>query len=375
VSNFTQFGINIENVEGNNYNVGFGILDTFTVVSENIVDYTNGIYGINLSDNPTSVIIENNKFFKISDPSGLSAVRDCSTSTVYSNNAINNKTIPTLNVSASGTLVVPEWVQTFNVIPTAESLSISQILTSTQANVGSSGIAYVEVTNGGSLYTSTTGYTITGGAGSNSSYVVFPWDGKISGIRVGDSGSGYGSLGSTVPLTITNSVSGSGATAVGYVGLPWSQYRQIKINNFGSYPISIEGATLPINSTMEIVFSGTSWSASAVMVGTATASTNAPQWQQVIAGNSASWSNVKSSRALNTQYTNTTGRPVMVMCQASTTLSGNACSAIINGVLYPLGSAAITGGLWSFVSFVVPAGQTYEITLNGGTTINCWIEL
>lgn len=258
VSGYAAYGILVENIQGDGNNNGFGTLDTYTVLSENIIDYTNGAYGISITDNPTSVIVENNRFFKSTDTNGLNAVRDVSISTTYSDNSINNNTIPTVTISASGTLKVPEWVQTLNIEPSASGLSISQISTTTQVNIGS-GVAYVIVTAGGSSYTTPTGFSFSGGTGSGAAYTAFPWDGKVSGIRMSGNGTGYGSLGSTFPLTITNSVSGSGAAATAYVGLPWRTNRIIKINNLSTNSIEIMGTSMSANSTMELVFNGTAW--------------------------------------------------------------------------------------------------------------------
>ena len=90
-----------------------------------------------------------------------------------------------------------------------------------------------------------------------------------------------------------------------------------------------------------------------------------------------SWSNLTSSRAFNTTYTNSTGKPIMVMV-TPIQIQNVTCEglAIVNGV---------TIGGWSFydnaagparfpTSFIVPNGHTYRLTVTG-STLWYWGEL
>ncbi len=87
------------------------------------------------------------------------------------------------------------------------------------------------------------------------------------------------------------------------------------------------------------------------------------------------WQNVTSSRAVNTTYTNTTGRPIMVVFtpNASANLYGY---AVVNGlnIAYQQFTPSGGGGCAAW-SFVVPSGGTYSITNTSNLTLLSWFEL
>lgn len=93
------------------------------------------------------------------------------------------------------------------------------------------------------------------------------------------------------------------------------------------------------------------------------------------------WTNVKASRATDTTYTNTTGRPIVVT--ASTTIATYAyIQAFIDGVQFINSRSrdADTTSSQASIYFIVPAGSTYKITVNvnAATTISVvdvWYEL
>lgn len=93
-------------------------------------------------------------------------------------------------------------------------------------------------------------------------------------------------------------------------------------------------------------------------------------------GYSQTYQNVTSSRALATNYTNSTGKTIYVKCACS--LSGNAVTNItVNGVTWTAQTySAAYSCTWS-VWFAVQNGQTYQIAKGGGTTmvISDWWEL
>ncbi len=95
------------------------------------------------------------------------------------------------------------------------------------------------------------------------------------------------------------------------------------------------------------------------------AATTAFLQSSVIGGPAQSWQDVTSSRAFNTVYTNSTGRPIFV---SSTGFSGSAALALgykVNGIgPSQAASVGITGAMYETVSFIVPPGSTYEVTCN-----------
>ena len=93
-------------------------------------------------------------------------------------------------------------------------------------------------------------------------------------------------------------------------------------------------------------------------------------------GVSQTWTDVKSSRAVNTYYTNSTGRPIMMYVNA---LAGSS-----QGLIIALGSpnSLYSNQLYTnssngrvSLSFVIQNGQTYKIDQGGTITINDWWEL
>lgn len=89
------------------------------------------------------------------------------------------------------------------------------------------------------------------------------------------------------------------------------------------------------------------------------------------------WQNVTSSRANNTTYTNTTGRPIQVMVVAVYVADSNlrAYSITINGAqhAYYQMRSNITGNFGIPSSFIVPVSGTYSVSFYGG--FSTWSEL
>lgn len=80
------------------------------------------------------------------------------------------------------------------------------------------------------------------------------------------------------------------------------------------------------------------------------------------------WTDVKSSRSFNTTYTNTTGKPIMVI---ATCTNSNTFEIVLGGVTVYSDSAYGTKDSNAFV--IVPTGGTYRINCSG--TIHTWAEL
>ena len=99
---------------------------------------------------------------------------------------------------------------------------------------------------------------------------------------------------------------------------------------------------------------------------TATDATN------ILGSSSQSYQNVIGSRAINTTYTNSTGKPIWVAVAWTATGNGN-YTATVNGNqayfttqdLYPRAN----------VNFIVPNGNTYSVSSSAGQTPAYWFEL
>lgn len=88
------------------------------------------------------------------------------------------------------------------------------------------------------------------------------------------------------------------------------------------------------------------------------------------------WQDVTSSRAINTTYTNTTGKPINVAVTGGYLDLDGGLQALVGGVtvgeLY--GEAPSGNGYWKgTLNFTVPHSSTYRI--EGGSNILRWVEL
>lgn len=101
---------------------------------------------------------------------------------------------------------------------------------------------------------------------------------------------------------------------------------------------------------------------------------NAPSWlSERFLGVNQTLQNVTSSRALNTTYTNSTGKPIFVSIHMAQTVGGSANLQIDGGSSYQSSNQANAG--ISLVG-VVPAGSTYRVVPGAGTgSLVYWSEL
>jgi len=88
------------------------------------------------------------------------------------------------------------------------------------------------------------------------------------------------------------------------------------------------------------------------------------------------WQDVTGSRVLDTTYTNSTGKPIVV--SAGTHIGAGvyqlSLTAIINGTAVKIGQGSnTTGNTSAGGNVVVPAGATYKLT--SGFTLTYWLEL
>lgn len=90
-------------------------------------------------------------------------------------------------------------------------------------------------------------------------------------------------------------------------------------------------------------------------------------------GYSQTVQNVTGSRANNTTYTNTTGRPIFVAASFQSSAASQAIVVTINGVTFQ-GSNAPSAGNSAATSFIVPPGGTYSISIPSFSVVAYWIE-
>lgn len=87
-----------------------------------------------------------------------------------------------------------------------------------------------------------------------------------------------------------------------------------------------------------------------------------------------SWQDLTASRAVNTSYTNTTGKPIVVAVRMAISAVA-AAQIVINGVTI-IGQSQGSVGVGAFIEAVVPAGATYSAGPSSGTASSLvWWEL
>jgi hypothetical protein len=93
---------------------------------------------------------------------------------------------------------------------------------------------------------------------------------------------------------------------------------------------------------------------------------------QVI-GISQTTQNLTASRALNTTYTNSTGKPIVVYVSVANSVSSPVMLNQIDGVTI-YGAASPTANTWFSFTMIVPIGSTYLINMNGIPALQYWVE-
>lgn len=93
-------------------------------------------------------------------------------------------------------------------------------------------------------------------------------------------------------------------------------------------------------------------------------------------GRSQTWQDVTASRAVNTSYTNSTGKPIMVSVSMYA-LDGTVATLVVGGVATARRSFLMTNYYDATVqlSALVPPGSTYSLNVTGSTALRIWAEL
>lgn len=88
------------------------------------------------------------------------------------------------------------------------------------------------------------------------------------------------------------------------------------------------------------------------------------------------WTNVTGSRAIATQYTNSTGKPILVVISCTGNGANGLFGAMVDGSTIMFSPSTASSGYWSSVSFIVPNGSTYNTNQQGANvTLGLWWEL
>lgn len=88
------------------------------------------------------------------------------------------------------------------------------------------------------------------------------------------------------------------------------------------------------------------------------------------------WQNVTSSRAIGTTYTNSTGRPIMVIVSGTGGGANGLWGVTLNSAISYYTPSTYTTNVWTACEFIVPAGNTYQLSQQGSSvTLQNWSEL
>jgi hypothetical protein len=89
----------------------------------------------------------------------------------------------------------------------------------------------------------------------------------------------------------------------------------------------------------------------------------------------SSYHNETSSRGIGVTYTNNNGKPMYVMVSAYSSAADDQLGVSVNGAQVAVSQSQTAAGGTMAVTFIVPAGATYQITNGTGTpTIQLWYE-
>ncbi len=96
---------------------------------------------------------------------------------------------------------------------------------------------------------------------------------------------------------------------------------------------------------------------------------------QVI-GVGQTWQNVTGSRAIGTLYTNSTGKPIEVIVACTGNGTNGLFGVTLNSAVTVYSPSTYGGGVWTSMSFIVPDGNTYQLSQQGSNvTLQVWAEL
>lgn len=255
------WGVVVENVESDASGRTFGIACQGLALTANWISMPgNSAGGIALRNGPQCVHIANNCFVGGDLYNCLSARTD---SLIVEGNRWNFNPRIICNPSDHGgvqQLVIPDIADSTMV--TVAPGGVQSMLTHSQASTAGT-IGFIRVTNGGE------GYSVAsvnvGGNGAGASARPLLANGAIIGVEMISVGSGYGAMGTQVPVVITGD--GFGASAVGYAGLPVPEERRLTVRcnctvlfrRTDSWPAqeNASGTDLRVPANASVIWTGT----------------------------------------------------------------------------------------------------------------------
>jgi hypothetical protein len=206
------------------------------VIQGNTFIIGGGRAGIELGDGTVDTVVKDNIFTQLSDPN--LAIRDFSKRSEISGNRIEPNISSDVSLTG-GVLYFPDALDT--VVLNATGGSTVQGVKTNSAQIIGTGLAWIEVTAGGTGYTSAPTVSFSGGGGSGAAATAKIRAGVVMGIDITNRGSGYTSN----PTVTISGGGGSGAAASSQAGLPQKNKREITINSQNACTVAVAGTAGP----------------------------------------------------------------------------------------------------------------------------------
>jgi len=231
----TSNEIEIQRVDTDGSGRALPLLTAHLTVRQNEIYLSGNRIGIKAYDGVTDIDIVGN-FIKTAGSSAANALRLIAKTANVKGNTVSPGASIDVAVDGSGILYVPDALDTANVTSSA---TINGIRTTSMQEIGTGGIAWCDVTAGGSGYASAPTVTISGNGTGATAQAFIDSAGVVKGIRVTLPGSGY----TTASVTLSGG-GGTGATATAQIGLPLFDRRELTLHC--NYATTIKRVATPL---------------------------------------------------------------------------------------------------------------------------------
>lgn len=136
-------------------------------------------------------------------------------------------------------------------------------------------------------------------------------------------------------------------------------------------PVQQGGGTGQETNKIYIGWSGSSLKAQVDNVDLGTVQT---EYANKMLGVGQSWQNLTTSRSLNTTYTNTTGKPILISIIFSDIVANGYPGVFVDEILISQSSLSVVSNQ-TVMSVLVPSNSTYRARISGNGNLASWLEL